>query len=182
MLDWLTAYGSGLQALAAIADLAVAAALAVLTARYVRLTREIAESGVEQSKRFNASFLSMRRREALNLAALARRIRVPLAQLTLDGSIHEQLSRYPHLGDRDMGELMMSAVDVDREAMSVATKAADALYVVNAAIQKAYSNRSRSGMEADRAREGRIGSGFGVELCRTCGVRSTLSTIRRRTS
>jgi hypothetical protein len=137
MLAWLNSNGAAIQAIAGVANVLVAALLAWLTSRYVRLTNETTQASQAQADHWKKIFEASRKREALSLAASAMQIREPLAQITLNGTIHEQLGKYPYLYAGDIKQLITSAVDVGSEALEIATNASESLYVINDAIQKA---------------------------------------------
>ena len=72
MFGWLDAHSGAVQALASIAALGVTTVLAILTTRYVRLTKNIADSAVEQARilRDSVAGSQVRTRDSLRAHAL----------------------------------------------------------------------------------------------------------------
>jgi hypothetical protein len=79
-MNWLRENAAVIQALSSGAGLVVTAVLAWLTWRYVRLTRDIASSSLEQVKYIREAGQAMLRQNATALESLALRIRTGLGQ------------------------------------------------------------------------------------------------------
>jgi hypothetical protein len=139
MFLWFNSNAAAIQALAGLANVMVAALLAWLTARYVRLTSEATRSSEKQADHWNKIFEANRKREALSLAATASQIRYTLSQITLNGPIHEQMGKSSYLYHGDIKQLITSAVDVGSKALDIATKVSEPLYQITYAIEKASS-------------------------------------------
>lgn len=79
-MKWLNENAAAIQALSGLAVLVVTGLLAWLTSRYVRLTREIANSSLEQVRLIRESARVDLQHNASALKALALRLRVGLGQ------------------------------------------------------------------------------------------------------
>jgi hypothetical protein len=122
VIDWLNSNAGAIQALASIAALAVAAILARLTARYVHLTKQLADSSLEQVKHIREIAESARVRDAAALRALSIRLRVPLSELSHTPSFDE-LRRFDYIDAGDVADLESLARSVGGDALFHATRA-----------------------------------------------------------
>jgi hypothetical protein len=137
--SWLEAHAAAVQALASVCALIITAALAVLTAWYVRLTRSIAAAATEQVKHLKESTRAQRQRAAVALEALSRRVRVPLAELVARGPSHRLLLDLTQLNQQDIAALEAIAQDVSETAIRFAGRAAFPLRTLDGIIQQAKS-------------------------------------------
>jgi hypothetical protein len=136
VLDWVSTNASAVQAFAALASLLVAAILAGLTAWYVKLTHAIAQSSLEQVRHLKQLSDLSRRKDALAAESLARRIRVPLADIRDLPPNHDRLRSYAQLAERDIGDLQSLARSVGGDAISHAAKAAVSLRSILNLLEK----------------------------------------------
>jgi hypothetical protein len=137
-MGWLNQYASAVQALAAVATLLVTATLAVLTGRYVRLTRRIADSALEQVEHLKITSRTTQQQAARALDALSKRIRVPLAGLDASSPRHDQLLDYSLLSQSDIGDLESLARQVSEDAIRYAGKAAVSLRKIMGLKEEAH--------------------------------------------
>jgi len=136
-VNWLTSHASAIQAFASIATLIVTATLAWLTGRYVRVTKRIADSALEQVEHFKLASHAARQQAALALDALSKRIRVPLTSLNPRTVAHRHLFEYGLLSLGDITDLESLARQVNQDAIRYAGKAAVSLHRVLALIEQA---------------------------------------------
>ena len=136
-MDWLNQNASAVQALAAVATLIVTGALALLTARYVRLTRRIADSALEQVGHLKLTSRTVQKQAARALGALSKRIRVPLSGLDRPAARHDQLLDYSRLSQSDISDLEDLARQVSEDAIRYAGKAAVSLREIMGFIEEA---------------------------------------------
>jgi len=137
-MEWFNQNASAVQALAAMATLLVTAALAVLTGRYVRLTRRIADSALEQVEHLKLTSRTAQQQAARALDALSKRIRVPLAGLDASSPRHDQLLDYSLLAQSDISDLESLARQVSEEAIRYAGKAAVSLRKIMGLKEEAH--------------------------------------------
>jgi hypothetical protein len=138
VMDWLDLHAGATQALAAIASVLVTLVLAVLTARYVRLTSAIAKAGADQVRHMESASLASRRENAIALAVLAERLRPPLVGLDASIPSHEQLFKYAQLTPSDIITLESLARTVGGHAVTIASEAAVGLRTIYGVIEQAH--------------------------------------------
>lgn len=138
-MDWFDFHSTGVQALAAVSNVAVAAILVALTARYVKLTREIARSATDQIAYMRELANASTKQQSAALAALAQRIRTPIGTLRPDSPDHETLYHFSQLDDDDVRALETLARGVDNQAITLASMAATPLHTIIAFIRQARS-------------------------------------------
>jgi hypothetical protein len=136
-MEWLKNNSAAVQALASIATLIVTATLAILTARYVRLTKSIAGSAMEQVDHLKDASRTFTINAAKGLAALSARLRVPLEGLRPRGLSHRALREYSLLSDEDVRDLESLARQVSPDASRYAAKAAVSLKKLVALMARA---------------------------------------------
>lgn len=136
-MNWLKENAAAIQALSSVAALLVAAVLAWLTARYVRLTREIAASSLEQVKHIREAARLIQQQNAHALGTLALRIRVALGGLNSEIPKHKELRTFSLLTERDMADLQDLARQVNDRAIISASEAAGPLRVIHGMLQTA---------------------------------------------
>ena len=154
-MNWLGTNSTAIQAMAAIANVAVAVILAFLTAKYVRLTRSIAQASADQIGYMRDLATSTRKQQASALAALVTRLRVPIAALPPDSPDHSKLYHYAQLAEDDIRTLETLARGVDAQAITLASKAAVPLHNVIGFIRQARGialNYGWTPTEAEKAR------------------------------
>lgn len=145
-MEWLNTYAPGIQAIASMAAFLVAALLAWLTYRYVRLTAwmaetsaQIAKTSADQIRAVQAAALEVRQRKARALKELSRRIRVPLKHLDPAAPNQQQMKQYAYLSEGDVVAMESLASEVGHDAIGQASLAAFALRVIHGQIMKAQS-------------------------------------------
>ncbi len=121
-MDWLNRYSAAIQAVASGASLVVAAVLAFLTARYVRLTRDIASASSDQLAFLRASSAAMKRQQAYAMKALVHRLRSTLAELDQKHPEHREMMSFAHLRERDIEDFETLARAMDLGAATEAIK------------------------------------------------------------
>jgi hypothetical protein len=136
-MNWFEENAAAIQALSSVAGLLVAGVLAWLTGRYVRLTRDIAISNLEQVKHIREAARLSQQQNARALESLALRIRVALGQLNPDVPKHKELRAFDLLTERDVADLEALARQVDGRAITSASNAAVSLRVIHGMIKKA---------------------------------------------
>jgi hypothetical protein len=136
-MNWLNTNASAVQALATIASLIVTLVLAVLTAKYVRLTRRIADVALEQMQHIKLTRTTAQKQAARSLDALSRRIRIPLEKLDPAAPSHRQLREYNLLSQEDISALETLARDVNDQAVLYAGKVAVSLRKIFGLINEA---------------------------------------------
>jgi hypothetical protein len=95
--------------------------LAVLTGKYVRQTRTMAESAVQQVEIMRATLESARQRNGSALRATAQRLRTVLAGLD-GGPSFDQLRTFNQITDRDLADLEELAKEVGGTAPALAAE------------------------------------------------------------
>ena len=78
MNKWLAENAPAIQALASVASLVVTVVLVILTAWYVRVTKQIADSSLQQVQHIKDASRTLTSNAAQSLFALSTRIRIPL--------------------------------------------------------------------------------------------------------
>jgi hypothetical protein len=136
-VNWLDTHAGSVQALAALASTVVTLVLAILTAKYVALTREIARTATEQADYLRSSAVSLRKENAVALEALAVRLRPPLVGLEATSPSHESLFKYSQLEPSDIVTLEALARAVSGDAVVMASKAATGLRTIHGFIEQA---------------------------------------------
>ncbi len=137
-MNWLNENATAIQALSGIAVLLVTGVLALLTSRYVRLTRDIANSSLEQIRLIRESARVVLQQNASALKALAFHIRVGLGQaVSPDAPRHNELRAFDVLAERDIADLQTLAKNVNVVAITSARDAAAHLRVIYAMVQTA---------------------------------------------
>lgn len=127
MLTWLDAHAPAVQAFASIALLIASVVLAVLTARYVRLTKTIAESSVEEVRMLRESLVDARLRNRDSLRAHCQRLHASISVLHDTGPDHRQLHDYALVTERDIAHLESLANEHGAGAQAKASRAAIAI-------------------------------------------------------
>ena len=136
-MNWFRDNAAAIQALSSMAGLLVAGILAALTWRYVRLSREIAASSLEQVKQIREASAIAQRNSARSLEALALRLRLALGDLNSDAPGHAELLKFASLTENDIAGLEALARHVGGEAIVFASEAAAALRVLLGVIARA---------------------------------------------
>jgi hypothetical protein len=136
-MNWFKENAAAIQAFASIAALIVAIVLAWLTYRYVRLTRDIATSSLEQVKYIREAAQIERVQNARALASLALRIRTSFGGLNADVPRHKELRGYSQLTEREIADIEALARQVGGPVLDSASKAVASLRVMQGMIQKA---------------------------------------------
>jgi hypothetical protein len=136
-MNWFKENAAAIQAFASIAALIVAIVLAWLTYRYVRLTRDIAASSLEQVKHIRQATEIERQQNALALASLALRIRTGLGGLNADVPRHKELRAYSQLTEREISDIEVLARKVGGPTLDSASNVVASLRVMQGMIQKA---------------------------------------------
>jgi len=134
-MNWFKENAAAIQALSSLAALLVACLLAWLTARYVRLTREIATSSLEQVKHIREAARIIQRQNAVALDSLALRIRVCVSNLQTPK--HKELRAFSSFTESDIADLERLARQVDDRAIKSASEAVKYLRVIHGIIQNA---------------------------------------------
>jgi hypothetical protein len=150
-MEWLDRHAGAVQALASVATLVVTIVLACLTGWYVRVTKQIADSSLEQVEHIKSASRAAQLQAARSLDALSRRIRVPLASLASGPPSFDPLTSYALLNQKDVEDLEALARQVGDEAIVYAGKAAVSLRKLLAIIDDARSrNRTQGWMASQR--------------------------------
>jgi hypothetical protein len=136
-VNWFKDNAAVIQALSSVAGLVVTGVLAWLTWKYVRLTRDIASSSVEQVKHIREAGRAMLRQNATALESLALRIRTGLGQQVSATPNHRDLRAFALLGERDIADLQALARQVNGRAITSASDAAAHLRVILDMVQTA---------------------------------------------
>jgi hypothetical protein len=136
-MNWFKENAAAIQAFASVAALIVAIVLAWLTYRYVRLTRDIAASSLEQVKHIREATEVERQQNALALASLALRVRTGLGGLNADVPRHKELRAYSQLTEREISDLEVFARRMGGPMLDSASKAVASLRVMQGIIQRA---------------------------------------------
>jgi|SRR5712664_722437 len=127
MLAWLDTHAAAVQALAAVATLAVTTTLAILTARYVRLTKSIADSAVEQAHILRDSVADSRAKTRDSLRAHSKRLLSCVRVLHDTTPNLEQLQGFALITEADVTRLEALAKDHGEGLQPKAATAATAL-------------------------------------------------------
>jgi hypothetical protein len=134
-MNWLNQNAAAIQALSGIAALIVTGVLAWLTWNYVRLTREIARSSLEQVKYIREAARSALRQNAKALGSLALRLRVGLGQLDSTSPNDGQLRAFAQLAEQDITELQSLARQLNTQTITSASDAAAHLRIIYDMVQ-----------------------------------------------
>jgi len=144
-MSWFNHNAAAIQALCSIAGLVIACFLVALTAWYVRLTREIARSSLEQVKHIREAARLSQVQSARALGSLALRLRVGLGDLDSEVPKHTPLRAFSSMTERDIDDLEALAREVDNRAIFSAGDAVGALRVLQQLIQEAKGTDERLG-------------------------------------
>jgi hypothetical protein len=136
-MNWLKENSAAIQALASLAALSVAVILAWLTYRYVRLTRDIATSSLEQVKHIREAVTIERERHARALASLSLRIRTSFGGLNADVPRHKELRGYSQFTEREIADIEALARQVGGPVLDSASQTVASLRTMQDMIQKA---------------------------------------------
>ncbi len=136
-VNWFRDNAAVIQALSSVAALVVTGALAWLTWRDVRLTRDIATSSLEQVKHIREAGRLLLQQNARALESLALRIRVGLGHLNSSTPNHRELRSFALLTDREIADLQALARQVNSRAITSASDAAAHLRVIHDMVQTA---------------------------------------------
>ena len=136
--------------------LVVTGVLACLTWRYVRLTRDIANSGLEQVRQIREAGRVALQQSARALGALALRLRVDLGQrLDPTKPNHGQLRAFAQVTEQDIADLQALARQVDSRAITSASEAAAHLLVIHGMVQAVKGIDEAMGWTPDAEETGR---------------------------
>ena len=136
-MNWLRDNGAAIQAFASIGGLLITLVLAGLTAWYVRVTKTIATSALDQVKHLKETTRVAQQQAARSLEALSKRIRLPLVGLDPTAPKHRPLAEYGLLSQEDVTYLETLARDVNADAIRYAGKAAVSLRKILALMEQA---------------------------------------------
>ncbi|MBI3657350.1 MAG: hypothetical protein HY232_13105 [Acidobacteria bacterium] len=134
-MNWFKENSSAIQAFASIVGLVVTIILACLTYRYVRLTKKLVDSSLEQTNFIKESSRIVQKQNAQALKALALNLRT---HLTFPLS-HTALAAFNMLTEHEITNIESSARQVDNGAIPLAVEAVAALRVIYGMIQVAKS-------------------------------------------
>jgi len=144
-MNWFKENAAAIQALSSVAGLLVAGVLAWLTARYVRLTRDIATSSLEQVKDIREAARVIQQQNARALESLALRMRVALGKLNSDAPKHKELRAFSLLTEQDIADLQALARRVNDRVIISASEAAGALRAIHGMLQTAKNINEGTG-------------------------------------
>lgn len=150
-MNWFNSNAAAVQALASVASLIVTVVLAVLTGKYVRLTRQIAQAALEQIQHIKLTSTTAQKQAARSLDALSKRIRLPLRNLNPDAPSHRQLREYNLLSQEDISALEALARDVNDQAAMYAGKAAVSLRKIVGLLAAARAKSPEQGWIASES-------------------------------
>ena len=136
-MNWFKENAAAIQAFASIAALIVAIVLAWLTYRYVRLTRDIAASSLEQVRHIREATEIELEQHARALASLVLRIRTSFGGLNADVPRHTELRGYSQLTEREIADIEALARRVGGAVLDSASKAVASLRIMLGMIQRA---------------------------------------------
>jgi hypothetical protein len=136
-MNWFKENAAAVQAFASLASLIVAAILAWLTFRYVRLTKAIADSSLEQVKHIREAAELARRQNAQALASLALRLRTIFGGLNADVPTHRQLRGFSQFSEGEIADIEALARQVGGSVLDSASRAVPALRTMQGMIQRA---------------------------------------------
>lgn len=155
-MKWLNENAAAIQALSGLAVLVVTGLLALLTWRYVRLTREIANASLEQIRLIRESARVDLQHNASALKALALRLRSGLGeQLNPDAPSDKQLRGFAILTEREIVDLQILAGRVNSQAITSASFAAAHLRVIHDMVQNVKRTNEGIGWNPDAAEKAR---------------------------
>jgi hypothetical protein len=137
MMEWLNRFAPAIQALSSVVGLLVAGVLVWLTTRYVRLTRDIAASSLEQIKHIKEAGRVIQQQNARALETLALRIRVSLGRLNSEAPNHSELRAFTDLKEQDIADLQALARQVNNLTITSASEAAALLRIILGMLQTA---------------------------------------------
>lgn len=149
VMNWFRDNAAAIQALSSVAGLLVAGILAILTWRYVRVTREIAPLSLEQVKHIREASAIAQRNSGRALQCLALRLRVGLGQLNSDVPRHSELLSFASLTESDISDLEALARHVGDQTIGFASEAAAALRVLNGVMLRAKQVSRTQGWSAN---------------------------------
>jgi hypothetical protein len=112
-MDWFAKNAAAIQAIASVAGVGITAVLVSVTYWYVRVTRTIAQSSLEQVQEMKKAARASRNRNAQALADLAVRIRNGLAGLDPDLPRENQLRAFTQVNESDITRLEVFVSQVD---------------------------------------------------------------------
>jgi hypothetical protein len=147
-VKWFSDHAPAIQAFASISGLIVAAVLAWLTGRYVYLTREIANSSLQQVQHLKDAARLSHQQNSRALWSLALRIRVSLAELDAAIPKHRQLRGYSLITTGDIVDMEALSRQIGGDAVVYAAKAAMSLRFILGLIEKAKSVNETTGWMA----------------------------------
>lgn len=137
-MNWLNRNAAAIQALSGVATLIVTGVLAWLTWRYVRVTRDIASSSLEQVRQIREASRAILQQSASALGSLALRLRTDLGQrLNPTNPNHSQLRAFAQLTEQDIADLQTLARQVSTRTIKSASEAAAHLRVIYGMVQTA---------------------------------------------
>lgn len=123
-MDWLAKHSSAIQAIASIAGVFVAVVLAGVTYWYVRVTRAIANSSLQQLGEMKAAAHATMQRNTRALGDLALRIRNSLAALDADAPRDNQLRAFNQVNESDISRLEVFSSQLNNAVILAAESAA----------------------------------------------------------
>jgi hypothetical protein len=135
MMEWLNRFAPAIQALSSVAGLLVAGVLVWLTTKYVRLTRDIATSSLDQVKHIREAGRVIQQQDARALGSLALRIRVALGGVNSEAPNHGELRAFTGLTEQDTADLQALARQVNDRAINSASEAVGRLRVILGVLQ-----------------------------------------------
>lgn len=130
MMDWFAKSASAIQAIASVVGVLITGVLAYITWRYVKITREIAESSAEQVRQFKESTQVAKQQTARSLSSLALRTRTSLGAgiLSSDAPQHGQLRAFSQVTTGDISDIESLAKNLnDSQVSTAAAKAVAAI-------------------------------------------------------
>jgi hypothetical protein len=137
-MGWFARNSAAIQAIASLLGIITTAVLVAITFWYVRVTRQIAESSVEQVRLIKAAAKATQQRNVKALGALAASIRNTLAGLEPDEPRYEQFVAFNQIAESDIAYFQVLASQVDSSAVLAAASAVVvAIREIFGAIQRA---------------------------------------------
>jgi hypothetical protein len=136
MVQWLNENAGAIQALASVGSLVVTGLLAWFTYQYVRLTRDLVASSLEQTQHMKEIARAEQKQYACALGIFAFHLKNANGNLS-DIPISTKLTESFFLTESDITELRVLARKVNGKAVNLAIQATMSLRVIYGIIQKA---------------------------------------------
>ena len=145
MIAWLNANSGAIQAIASLATLVVTLSLALLTAKYVKLTGLIAHAAAEQSRHLTES--SKREGQLARSALQAHAARLLAAISSIDGQSppDSRIRQLSELSAGDIDQLEALARVISTEDLAHAALAALALKSILGLVQRVQATNKSTG-------------------------------------